>query len=96
MNNISATGQDALNLLLLGLEVNSEIARTEPELPKGLDKAVLMLMIEHGPVALLEAIHDAAWGAAETNEENEDADEVTCLRLRIFGKRLGAALEALK
>lgn len=92
-NEVSRTGIDARNLLLLGLEVNSEIAREEPELPKGLDEAVLMMMIEHGPVALLEALHDAAWGAAEMNEED---DEITCLRLRVFGKRLGAALEALK
>ena len=92
-NEVSQTGLEARDLLFTGVEVNVEIARDEPDLPKGLDAAILKLMTKHGPVALLESLHDAAWGAAEMNEED---DEITCLRLRVFGKRLSSALEALK
>ena len=93
MNNPSAAGSDARDLLLVGVEVNVDIAREEPTMPQGLDATLLKLMTKHGPTAVIEALHDAAWGAAEMNEEE---DEVTCLRLRIFGKRLGEALDALK
>jgi len=93
MNDISATGRDARDLLSTGVEVNAEIAREEPEAAHGCDEALFKLVRKHGPVAVLEALHDAAWGAAEMNEED---DEVTCLRLRVFGNRLGSALDALK
>jgi hypothetical protein len=90
-NDYAAT--NACDLLSVGIEVNAEIARDEPQMAGGCDIALSRLVQKHGPVALLEALHDAAWGAAESNEEG---DEVTCLRLRIFGKRLGQALAALK
>ncbi len=93
MNDISVTGQDARDLLFTGVEVNADMAREEPELAGRCDEALFKLVRKHGAVAVLEALHDAAWGAAEMNEEE---DEVTCLRLRVFGKRLGSALAALK
>ncbi len=91
--NVSQVGQDARDLIIMGVEVNVDIAADEPQMPQGLDSAILKLMTKHGPIAILEALHDAAWGAAEMNEEE---DEIACLRLRIFGKRLGTALETLK
>lgn len=93
MNNITVTGRDARDLLMTGVEVNADIALDEPQMPQGLDRTLLKLMSKHGPTAVLEALHDAAWSAAEMNEED---DEVTCLRLRVFGKRLGDAIDALK
>lgn len=93
MNNISETGAAARDLLLTGVEVNADIADDERQMPQGLDRTLAKLMAKHGHTAVLEALHDAAWGAAEMTEEE---DEVTCLRLRVFGKRLGDAIEALK
>jgi len=93
MNNISQTGQEARDLLLMGVEVNADIADDERQMPQGLDRTLLKLMAKHGATAVLESLLDAAWSAAEMNEED---DEITCLRLRVFGKRIGEALDALK
>ena len=93
MDKISATGIQARDLLMMGVEVNADIADDERQMPQGLDRTLLKLMAKHGPTAVLEALHDAAWGAADMNEED---DEITCLRLRVFGRRIGEALDALK
>ncbi len=93
MNNISDTGAAARDLLHTGVEVNAEIALDEPQMAHGCDVALFKLVRKHGAVAVLEALHDAAWGGAEMHEED---DEVTCLRLRVFGKRLAGAIDALK
>jgi hypothetical protein len=92
--NVSQVGQDARDLIHMGVEVNAEIADDEPHaMPQGLDRALLKLIGKHGVVGVLEALHDAAWSSAEMNEEE---DEVACLRARIVGKRLGHVIDALK
>ena len=98
MNNVSDTGTSARNLIHMGVEVNAEIADDEPHHPahvalQGLDRALFKLVTKHGVVAVLEALHDAAFCSAEVNEEE---DEVACLRVTIFGKRLGHVIDVLK
>ncbi len=90
---VSTQGASARDLLSTGVEVNADIAQDEPQMGHGCDVALHKLVTKHGPMAILEALHDAAWGAAEMNEEE---DELTCLRLRLFGKRLAEALDVLK
>lgn len=94
---ISKTGVNATSLIIAGLEVNAEIALEEPECPQGVDEAVKALIERFGINSVLGAIHCAAWGAAEVHEDTEDMDDVMAsFRLRVFGNRLGEAIEALK
>lgn len=91
---VSKTGVSATSLIIAGLEVNAEIALEEPEAPQGVDEAVKGLIEKFGLNSVLGAIHCAAWGAAEVHEDTDDA--MASFRLRIFGNRLGEAIEALK
>ncbi len=99
--NVSGTGKLARGLITDGLEVNAEIAAEEPTYAnKGLDMALLKLVRQHGPVAVLEALHDAAIGAAEVHEECDDENEadfgVVAVRLQVFGKKIDAAIKTLR
>ncbi len=105
MNNatkiVTATGNLARGLIADGLEVNAEVADEEPEYgPKGLDRALLKLVRRHGAVAVLEALHDAALGAAEVHEEcdepNVDDYGVVSVRLQVFGRKLESAIRTLR
>lgn len=93
----SETGTMAANLIIDGLAVNAEIALEEPQMPQGLDEAVRRLVWKYGVKEVLGAIHCAAWGAAEVHEDMEDeGDAIASFRLRVFGNRLGEAIDALK
>ena len=94
---VSKTGVSATSLIIAGLEVNAEIALEEPEAPQGVDEAVKGLIEKFGLNSVLGAIHCAAWGAAEVHEDTDDMDDaMASFRLRVFGNRLGEAIEALK
>lgn len=95
----SVTGRATADLIDAGLEVNAEIALEEPECPQGVDEDVLRVVRKHGLKDVLVAISAAAWGAAEVHEDMdpEDVELLTSvLRLRVFGNRLGEAIDALK
>jgi hypothetical protein len=99
--NVSSTGNLARGLITDGLEVNVEIASEEPSYgPKGLDEALLKLCRKHGAVALLEALHDAALGAAVVHEECDDENEadfgVVAVRLQVFSRKIEAAIRTLR
>jgi hypothetical protein len=96
MNTTTKIGVLATTLIITGLEVNAEIALEEPEFPQGLDEAVRKLIVKHGLNSVLGAIHHAASDAAEVTESEDTDDAITALRLRVFGNRLGEAIEALK
>ena len=102
MNNatktVTETGKLARGLICDGLEVNAEIAAEEPSYGrKGLDEGVHRLVKKYGAKAVLEAFHDAACGAAETHEDlDEEGMDVAPLRLRVFCRRLDAAIKALR
>ena len=94
--NDTTTAETARSLVLMGLEVNAEIADDEPRMSSpGLDRALFELVCQHGLVGVLEALTDAAWSSAEMNEEVEE-ETVACLRARIVGKRLERVLAVLK
>jgi hypothetical protein len=99
--NVSGTGNLARGLISDGLEVNAEIAAEEPSYAlKGLDEALLKIVRKFGAVAVLEAIHDAAVGAAEVHEDCEydgqDEYGVVAVRLQVFGKKIDAAIKTLR
>lgn len=96
MNNATKTGRNAQELIIDGLEVNAEIALEEPQLQQGVDENVRRLVKRYGVKGVLEAIHCAAWGACEMHEETDDEEDMASFRLRIFGNRLGQAIQALK
>lgn len=98
---VTVTGQLARGLICDGLMVNAEIAAEEPSYgPQGLDEALHGLVHRFGAVAVLEALHDAAIGAAEVHEDCDDRDEddygVVSFRLQVFGRKLRSAMDALK
>lgn len=96
MKQASETGRAAAELITDGVEINAEIALEEPECPQGLDEDVLQVIRKHGLRMVLATIHDAAWGAAETHEDMDEVEDMTSFRTRIFGMRLGEAIDALK
>lgn len=96
MNDATKTGRDAQELIIDGLAVNAEIALEEPQCPQGVDEAVRKLVRRYGVREVLAAIHSAAWGACEVHEDTDDEEDMTSFRLRIFGNRLGGAIDALK
>lgn len=93
---VTQTGRDAIEMIATGLEVNAEIALEERQCVQGLDQGVLDLVEKHGLVAVLAAIHCAAWSAAEVHEDTDDVEDMSPFRLRMFGRRLGEAMNALK
>lgn len=100
--NISETGQLARGLICNGLEVNAEIAAEEPNYSvKDLDAAVLKIVKKFGVVAVLDAIHDAACGAAEVHEDCDDPMDnpeygVVAVRLKMFCRKVDAATKTLR
>lgn len=100
--NISETGKLARGLICDGLMVNAEIAAEEPSYgPKGLDEALHRLVHKFGAVAVLEALHDAAIGAAEVHEDCDDPMDnpkygVVAVRLKVFCRKVDAAAKALR
>ena len=90
------TGIAAQELIAMGLEINAEIAREEPEIPQGLDEDVLSLVQKHGLREVLSSIHCAAWGAAEVHEDTDEPEDMASFRIRIFNNRLSEAIDALK
>lgn len=97
-NEVSEVGQLARGLICDGLEVNAEIAAEEPSYGrKGLDEGVHRLVKKYGAKAVLEAFHDAACGAAETHEDmDEDGMDLASLRLRMFCRKIDAAIKTLR
>ena len=92
--NVSAAA-DARSLVIMGVEVNAEIADDEPHAaPQGLDRDLFKLICKHGLIGVLEALQDAALSSAEMNEGDDDQD-LACLRARIAGHRLGTVVDAL-
>ncbi len=103
--NVSKIGSTCRGLIADGLEVNAEIAAEEPHYaPKGLDEALLKVVRKFGAVAVLEALHDAALGAAEVHEECDDPNDdesqdeygVSAVRLQVFCRKLEAATRTLR
>ena len=96
MNETSETGRTAANLIEAGIEVNAEIALEEPQCTQGVDDDLLKLVQKYGLREVLSSIHCAAWGAAEVHEDTDEPEDMASFRIRIFGNRLGEAIQALK
>lgn len=100
--NVSAVGDLARSLIADGLEVNAEIAAEEPSYATNPpDEELLRIVRLHGIVAVLEAIHDAALGAAEAHEESDESGDVPTYtiasgRLQVFSRKIDGALRALR
>ncbi len=90
----SQTAINAIDLIQCGLEVNAE-CYAEENIPS-CDEAVLELVREHGLKAILESLHDAAYGAAEVHEEADDVEDMSSFRCRMFGVKIDAAIKALR
>jgi hypothetical protein len=101
MNNatrmVTVTGKLARGLIVDGLEVNAEVIADGPN---GLDERLLVLIRQYGAVGILEALHDAALGAAEIHEECDDPEDqdfgVVAVRLQVFSRKLDAAIKTLR
>ena len=91
--NVSAAAA-ARSLVIMGVEVNAEIADDEPHARSCLDRDLFKLICKHGLIGVLEALQDAALSSAEMNEGDDDQD-LACLRARIAGHRLGTVVDAL-
>lgn len=102
---VTETGKLARGMIHDGLEVHAEMYEQEPELKdapfKGIDRKLHRLVQQYGVQAILESLHDAAIGAAEVHEDCDDPMDnpeygVVAVRLKVFGRKLRSAMDALK